>query len=98
MVLTFYGQSCFSVVIKGKTILFDPFISQNELAKEVDIDSIEADYIFLSHGHADHIADCVSIAKRTNATVVGAFEVIEWCKKQGTRKRAPYEYRWQVEV
>lgn len=89
MLLTSYGHSCFSVEIKGKTILFDPFITPNELAKDVDINSIAADYIFISHGHSDHIADCVSIAKRTGATVVGAFEVIEWLKKQGIENTHP---------
>lgn len=83
MLLTTYGHSCFSVEIKSKNILFDPFITPNELAKQIDINNIEADYIFVSHGHSDHIADCISIAKRTGAMVVSSFEVIEWLKKQG---------------
>ncbi len=83
MELTYYGQSCISVVINGKKILFDPFITPNELAKHIKIEEIEADYIFVSHGHMDHIADCVSIAKRTNALVVSSFEVVEWLTKQG---------------
>lgn len=86
MLLTNYGHSCFSVTIKGKNILFDPFITPNELAKNIDINSIEADYIFLSHGHSDHIADCVAIAKRTGATVVATFEVAQWLAKQGVEK------------
>jgi L-ascorbate metabolism protein UlaG (beta-lactamase superfamily) len=45
------------------------FITPNDLAKEIDVNAIEADYIFLSHGHADHVADCVDIAKRTGAKV-----------------------------
>ena len=53
MKLTNYGHSCFQVEIKGKKILFDPFITYNELAKAVNVNTIEADYIFLSHGHAD---------------------------------------------
>lgn len=86
MKLTYYGHSCFAVQLAGKKLLFDPFITPNELAKEVDINTIEADYIFLSHGHADHVADCVAIAKNTGATVVGAFEVTEWVAKQGVEK------------
>ena len=89
MLLTSYGHSCFSIDIKGKNILFDPFITPNELAKEIDINEIEADYIFVSHGHSDHIADCVAIAKRTGATVVCAFEVGEWLKTQGLEKIHP---------
>lgn len=99
MLLTSFGHSCFSVGIEGKTILFDPFITPNELASEIDINTIEADYIFLSHGHSDHVADCVAIAKRTGATVVGAFEVIEWVKKQGVEKTHPMNTggKWKFE-
>jgi L-ascorbate metabolism protein UlaG (beta-lactamase superfamily) len=89
MKLTNYGHSCFQVEIKGKKILFDPFITYNELAKDVDVNSIPTDYIFLSHGHADHIADCVAIAKRTGCKVVAAFEVHEWLNKQGVSNTHP---------
>lgn len=86
MKLTYYGQSCFAVDVKGKSILFDPFISPNRLAKDIDVNSIKADYIFVSHGHGDHTADLVSIAKRTSATVVAAAEVAGWAGKQGIEK------------
>ena len=86
MKVTFYGHACFAVEVQGKKIVFDPFITPNELAKSVDPSTIEADYIFVSHGHYDHIADLVTMARRTNATVVAAYEVIEWAKKQGLEK------------
>lgn len=89
MKLTYYGHSCFRVEVRGKKLLFDPFISSNELAKSVDINAIEADYIFISHGHFDHIADCVSIAKRTGAMVVCAWEIYQWLANQGLEKIHP---------
>lgn len=89
MNFTYYGQSCFAVEIKGKRILFDPFVTYNELAKHIDVNSIEADYIFVSHGHTDHIADCVNIAQRTGALVVGAWEIHEWLNKQGVSNTHP---------
>ena len=89
MKFTFYGHSSFAVEIKGKKIVFDPFITHNELAKSVDINKIEADYIFISHGHDDHIADLVTLARRTNATIVGAFEITTWAGKQGLEKVHP---------
>src|SRR5690606_8113485 len=52
-------------------------------AKSVDIQSIQADYILISHGHTDHIADLVAIAKNTGAQVIGMLEVINWINKQG---------------
>lgn len=89
MKLSFFGHSCFQVEVKGKKILFDPFITYNELAKEVNLESIAPDYIFLSHGHTDHIADCISIAKRTGCTVVANWEIHEWLNKQGITHTHP---------
>lgn len=70
MNITYYGHSCFGVEINGKNLLFDPFISPNELAKNININTIKADYILISHGHEDHIADAEAIAKRTGAKVI----------------------------
>ncbi|MGZ8544457.1 MAG: metal-dependent hydrolase [Flavisolibacter sp.] len=92
MRFTYYGQSCFAVEAGGKQLLFDPFISPNELAKHIDIASLKPDYILLTHGHADHTADCVQIAKQSGATVVGAFEVVNWMSAQGVEKTHPMNH------
>ncbi len=89
MKLTYFGHSCFLVETNGKKILFDPFITPNELAKEIDINTIECDYIAISHGHFDHISDAVAIAKRTNAAVICAYEIYEWLQKQGITNLRP---------
>jgi len=69
--------------IDGYKLLFDPFISPNELASEIDIESIEADFILLSHGHQDHIHDAETIAKRCNAKIISNYEVVTWYGKLG---------------
>ena len=99
MKLTYYGQSCFAVEAGGKNLLFDPFITPNELAKHINIANIKADYILVSHGHSDHTADCVQIAKQTGATVIGAFEVVLWLNKQGVEKYHPMNTggKWQFD-
>ena len=78
MKFTYYGHACFSIEVAGKTLLFDPFITPNELAKDIDINSIKADYILLSHGHADHVADALTIAKNNDATIVSNYEIVSW--------------------
>ncbi len=83
MKVTYYGHSCFAVEAGGKTLLFDPFISPNPLAAAMKVETISADYILVSHAHDDHLADAVSIAKRTDATIIAGFEVAEWFSKQG---------------
>ncbi|MBR9921712.1 MAG: metal-dependent hydrolase [Bacteroidetes bacterium] len=75
MKFTYYGHSTFGMRIGGKDILFDPFISGNELASDVNIAEIPADYILLTHGHGDHVADVEAIAKRTGARIVSNFEI-----------------------
>jgi len=86
MKLHFYGHACFAVETAGKTLLFDPFISGNELARGVDLNKVPADYILVTHGHYDHVADAAAIARRTQATVIASFEVATWLEKQGVAK------------
>lgn len=83
MKITYYGHACFSVETSGSVLLFDPFITPNDLAKEIDVDAIPADFILLSHGHFDHVTDAARIALRTGATVVANFEVAQWIGRQG---------------
>ena len=85
MKVTYYGHACFAAQVSNRTLLFDPFITGNELAKGIDVGKIPADFILVSHGHADHIADAVAIAKRTGATVISNFEIITWLGKQGVQ-------------
>lgn len=90
MNLQYYGHSCFSVTINNKQVLFDPFVTPNDLANSiVEVDSIPADYILVTHGHSDHIADCVRIAARTGAKVVCSWEISEWLHQQGVPNTHP---------
>ena len=85
MKFTYYGHACFAVQAGGKTLLFDPFISPNPLANKIDIKSVAADFILVSHGHGDHVADVVEIANRTGATVIAPFEVGSWFEGKGVK-------------
>jgi L-ascorbate metabolism protein UlaG (beta-lactamase superfamily) len=92
MKFTFYGHACFAVEVSGKKLLFDPFITGNELAKDIDINKIEADYILVSHGHGDHVGDLMAIAKNTGATVISNAEITSWVLKQGHEKVHPMNF------
>jgi len=99
MTLTYYGHACFSVNIGGKHLLFDPFIKYNELAKNIDINAIPADYILLSHGHQDHVADALEIVQRTGATIVSNYEIVSWFQAKGVKKAHPMNHggKWQFD-
>ncbi len=84
MKITFYGHNSLSIEVAGKHILVDPFITGNPLAKDkVNIDSLKADYILLTHAHQDHVLDAEAIAKRTGATLVSNFEITSYYEPKG---------------
>jgi L-ascorbate metabolism protein UlaG (beta-lactamase superfamily) len=99
MKITYYGHSCFGVNVNGKNLLFDPFISPNELAKHIDVDTVEADYILVSHGHEDHLADVQTIAQRTGAKIVSNFEIVTWFASKGLENGHPMNHggNWEFD-
>ena len=76
MKITFLGHASLSIEVAGKHLIVDPFISPNELASNIDIDALKADYILITHAHQDHIVDVDSIAKRTGAKIISNFEIV----------------------
>src|SRR5699024_12381663 len=78
----YLGHSCVEFDFNGTVVLVDPFITYNELAKHIDIESVRADYIFLTHGHEDHVADMAGIQQRKGATVAAIVETAAWGRKQ----------------
>lgn len=99
MKITYYGHSCFGMEIGNHKLLFDPFITPNELAKDIDVSKIEADFMLLSHGHEDHVADAVSLAKQTGAKVITNFEIANWLGTQGIDNVHPMNHggKWKFD-
>lgn len=92
MKITYYGHACFLIETDKHKLLFDPFISFNELAKHVRLDEIECDYLLISHGHEDHVADAEQIAKRTGAKLVSNFEIVSWFEAKGIENNHPMNH------
>jgi L-ascorbate metabolism protein UlaG (beta-lactamase superfamily) len=83
MEIKFHGQSCFELSDGSTTVLTDPFLKPNNPVAVATADEVEADVIAISHGHADHIADAVAVAKRTGAQCIGIVELAHWLDAQG---------------
>ena len=83
--LTWIGHSCFTLEHDGTRILIDPWIDGNPAATIKSGDVGKIDYILVSHGHSDHFADCVKIAKKTDATIISTYELVAFCQKQGAK-------------
>ena len=86
--LTWYGHAAFALTAGDTRLLVDPFLTGNVFAP-VSADEVEADYILVTHGHGDHVGDTVSIAQRTNATVISNFEICNWFQAQGVSQTHP---------
>lgn len=82
MKITFYGHASLGIEVGGKQILVDPFISGNPSAAHIDITTLKADYILLTHAHGDHILDAEAIAKRTGAVIVSNAEIADYYAKR----------------
>jgi L-ascorbate metabolism protein UlaG (beta-lactamase superfamily) len=80
--ITWLGHSAFALDIDGHPVLIDPFLTNNPLAA-ADPNDLQAEIIFLSHAHGDHLGDTVDIALRTGAKVVTNFEIATWLQGQG---------------
>ncbi len=81
--LTWYGHATWRIDSGGQTIIVDPFVSDNPSCKVAVKDLKTVAAILVTHGHADHIADCTALAKQTGATVVANFEIAQWLTQQG---------------
>jgi L-ascorbate metabolism protein UlaG (beta-lactamase superfamily) len=83
--IRFLGHAAFELSDGGTTVLIDPFLTGNPKAA-VAAEDISADAILLTHGHADHIGDTVSIAARTGAEVLAIVELANELSQDGVSK------------
>ena len=83
MTLRYLGQSSFQIQLNGSTLIFDPMITSNPLAGNLNVDDLKADYILLSHGHGDHVENAEQIAKNNNAKIISNYEIVTWYEQKG---------------
>ena len=83
MEIKYHGHSCFELSEGETTLLIDPFLKPNNPAAVATAEEVEPTHIAITHGHADHMADAVPVAKRTGAHCVSIVELAEWLKGQG---------------
>jgi len=80
--LTWTGHATWLVDTGQGVLLVDPFFDECPTASMKAAD-VACDAILVTHGHFDHVADLVAIARRTRACVFCAWEIGQWLGKQG---------------
>ncbi|TBN06679.1 metal-dependent hydrolase [Hyunsoonleella flava] len=85
MKITFYGHASLGIEIGDCNILVDPFISGNPQAESIDIETLKADYILVTHAHQDHTLDVETIARRTGGIIVSNYEIVTHYEQKGLK-------------
>lgn len=83
--LRYLGHSAFYLKGEGINALIDPFLTGNPLAAAKAEDFAGVNYIFVTHGHGDHLGDAAAVAKRTGAAVFACNELAGWLAAQGVK-------------
>jgi L-ascorbate metabolism protein UlaG (beta-lactamase superfamily) len=78
MKITYLSHMGFIIDFGGKQLLFDPYMTGNPKPGPIKPEDINPDWILVSHGHMDHVADVEPIAKRTGATIISNYEIVSW--------------------
>jgi L-ascorbate metabolism protein UlaG (beta-lactamase superfamily) len=82
--LTWLGHSAFRITTPGgNVILIDPWIQTNPMTPEPLKKIDRVDTMLITHGHFDHIADAVDLAKEFKPEIVAIHETCGWLESKG---------------
>jgi L-ascorbate metabolism protein UlaG (beta-lactamase superfamily) len=90
MRLEYLGHSAFKLTYGKYILLLDPFISGNPLAV-MRPEALNPTHILVTHGHADHSGDALSIAARTGAQIIAPTELADHFRSKGAKAHAMYQ-------
>jgi L-ascorbate metabolism protein UlaG (beta-lactamase superfamily) len=96
--ITWFGHAAFKIEIAGKIVLVDPWLDGNPTSPFKSSEIKEADIVYVTHDHADHLGDAFSICKRTNATFVGTFELGNLAEEQGVKTVVGLNIGGRIEI
>ncbi|SNZ00306.1 metal-dependent hydrolase [Flagellimonas pacifica] len=89
MNITFLGHATIFIETENYKLIIDPFISGNNLATHINIDTLKVDYILITHGHQDHVLDVETIAENNpNAILISNYEIVQWFSEKGIKGHA----------
>ncbi|MDX6580948.1 MAG: hypothetical protein QOI10_132 [Solirubrobacterales bacterium] len=86
MKIEFIGHATFQLTDGDASVLVDPFLAPHNPVAKLSADDVEPTDILLTHGHQDHLADAVAVAKRTGAHCIAITELAGWLGEQGVER------------
>ena len=79
-------HACFTLCDGTTTLLFDPYLDGNP--ERLSPEDIQADVIFVSHFHGDHLGSAYAIAKANDALLISTAEIANDAASHGVRAHA----------
>jgi L-ascorbate metabolism protein UlaG (beta-lactamase superfamily) len=89
LTFTWYGHATLGLDVDGHKLIVDPFFSDNP-ACPTTAETVQPDFVLVSHGHGDHTGDAMSICERTGAMVISNFEIASWFENKGLKAHAQH--------
>ena len=74
MTVQFLGHSSLLLTIGQIHVLVDPFISGNPKASHINLSTLKADYILLTHAHIDHAGAAGQLSEDKHLPIIGPHE------------------------
>ena len=87
---TFLGHSTFLFrTTSGRRVIVDPWLDTNPACPPESRRVRELDLMLLTHGHRDHTADAVGVARATGAQAIAPYELALWLEEKGLKRVTP---------
>jgi L-ascorbate metabolism protein UlaG (beta-lactamase superfamily) len=81
--ITWLGHGTFQLNLdSGATYLIDPWTKGNP-AFPAGFEIERLDHLLITHGHFDHIADAIELARRFKPQVISNYEICTWLASKG---------------
>ncbi|MEM3730457.1 MAG: metal-dependent hydrolase [Candidatus Bathyarchaeia archaeon] len=84
--VTWFGHATFKLEISNKIVLIDPWFNGNPTSPIEASEIKNANIVYVTHDHGDHLGDAIEICKKTGATFVGTFELSNYAEENGVKK------------
>ncbi len=84
--ITWLGHATWLVKTGENALLIDPFLNEHNPAAAMKPEEVHCNYMLVTHGHSDHVADAVAIAQRCHAPVISNYDLCQWLTKQGVKE------------